>query len=120
MPSSWVRSGSAVMGRHYIRKAVRTEEIAVPDGIDLSRVDGAIERCFQAAGLHVALKGTVKAHQGSVHWHLRRGEERGTLEVTLWPARRRLWLSVHANRGGEWVEAALRDLADALPSALLA
>ena len=44
--------------------------------------------------------------------------ERGTLEVTLWPARRRLWMSVHANRGAEWVEGALRHLADALPGAL--
>ena len=77
-----------------------------------------MERCFGEAGLRVAMKGTLAAHKGCVHWHLKRGKERGTLEVTLWPAQRRVWLSVHANRGAEWVEGALRDLAGALPRAL--
>ena len=97
---------------------MRTEEIPVPDDANLSRAEAAIERCFTGGGLRVALKGTLAAHKGSVHWHLKRGTGRGTLEVTLWPERRRLWLSVHTNRGGEWVEAALDRLAQALPGEL--
>ena len=97
---------------------MRTEEVAVPQAADLAGAEGEIERCFGEAGLRVALKGTLATHKGCVHWHLKRGKERGTLEVTLWPARRRLWLSVHANRSGDWVEGALRHVADALPDAL--
>jgi hypothetical protein len=97
---------------------VRTEEIAVPPDAELLGAEEVIERCCAAAGLRVTMKGTVAAHPGSVHWHLKRGEERGTLEVTLWPARRRLWLSVHANRGGDWIDEALSRLKKALPDAL--
>lgn len=97
---------------------MRTEDVAVPDGADFAGAEGAVERCFGEAGLRVAMKGTLAAHKGCVHWHLKRGKERGTLEVTLWPARRRLWLSVHANRGGEWVEEGLAGLKEALGAAL--
>jgi hypothetical protein len=97
---------------------VRTEEVPIPDSADLSRAESPIERCFADVGLDVTLKGALAAHKGSIHWHLKHGKERGTLEATLWPARRRLWLSVHANRGGEWVDEVLRRLIHALPEAL--
>ena len=98
--------------------SVRTEEVVVAPEADLSDAEGAIERCVAEAGLRVTMKGTVAAHKGSVHWHLKLREERGTLEVTLWPARKRVWLSVHANRGGGWVDEALGRLQAALAEAL--
>ena len=97
---------------------MRSEEVTVPQGADFSRAEAALERCFEAEGLRVAMKGTLAAHKGCVHWHLKRGKERGTLEVTLWPARRRVWLSVHANRGGEWIEEGLVRLREAIEGSL--
>ena len=97
---------------------MRTEEVAVPEGVDLEGAVGTVERCFGELGLRVAMKGTLAAHKGCVHWHLKRGKERGTLEVTLWPARRRAWLSVHANRGAAWIEETLGQLKHAVQATL--
>jgi hypothetical protein len=97
---------------------VRIEEIAVPRDAQLLGTDEVIARCFEAAGLRVVMKGTVAAYPGSVHWHLKRAKERGTLEVTLWPARRRVWLSVHANRSGGWIDETVSALKQSLPGAL--
>jgi hypothetical protein len=75
-------SGARVTGTIY-GSSVRTEEIAVPPDAQLLGAEEVIERCCEAAGLHVTMKGTVAAYPGSVHWHLKRGKEPGTLEVTL-------------------------------------
>jgi hypothetical protein len=66
----------------------------------------SVEACVAAAGLRVTLKTTLAQYPGSVHWHVKQGRERGILEMTWWPQERRLWLAVHANRAGEWTEAA--------------
>jgi hypothetical protein len=29
-------------------------------------------------------------------------ERKGTLELTWWPAKKRLWLAVHSNRVAKW------------------
>lgn len=54
-------------------------------------------------GLSISMKGTLKKFPGSIHWHLKKGRERGTLEITLLHAERRLWFSMHENRSAEWV-----------------
>ena len=78
---------------------MRSHEILVQSDTGRANWVAALERCFVACELRVALKGTAKAYPGSVHWHLKRGKQPGTVEVTLWAARRRLWVSVHGNRG---------------------
>ncbi|HEU5314907.1 MAG TPA: hypothetical protein VFX49_02270 [Chloroflexota bacterium] len=88
--------------------------MAISTEAELAGAPEQIEGCFAACDLRVALKGTARAHPGSIHWHLKRGRERGTLEVTLWPSQRRLWLSVHDNRGAPWIDEMLPDLKEAL------
>ena len=44
--------------------------------------------------------------------------ERGTLEVTFVPEPTRLWLVVHANREGAWIDEAVARLAALLDDAL--
>jgi hypothetical protein len=63
----------------------------------------AIERLWQAHGLSVTLKTTQSKYAGSIHWHLKKGRERGTLEATLWPSQNRFWFSMQDGRKGDWV-----------------
>jgi hypothetical protein len=73
------------------------------DGRRLSRLPQTIDELSAAHGLSISMKGSLKKFPGSIHWHLKKGRERGTLEVTLLPAERRLWFSMHENRSAAWV-----------------
>jgi hypothetical protein len=77
-----------------------------------------VEDCCGALGLTISMKGRLASCPGSVHWHLKRGRETGTIEATLWPARQRLWLSVHTNRAAGWTQAAMEELHAALTARL--
>jgi hypothetical protein len=63
--------------------------------------DAALEAFALELGLLVQ-RGTLKSYPGCAHWHLTIPRHRGTLEATWWPAKNRLWLSVHANRQAPW------------------
>ena len=82
-------------------------KIAVPPHADLAVAEVLVERVCQTEGLTVASKSSLRSFPGSVHWHLKKEGEKGVLELTLWPAKRRLWASVHANRAGGWTDDAL-------------
>jgi hypothetical protein len=62
-----------------------------------------LERTCVAAGLRVSMRATLLAFPGSVHWHFKKGHQRGVLELTYWPARRRAWFSIHADRRAPWI-----------------
>jgi hypothetical protein len=79
-----------------------------PDGDPVATV----ERAAAEAGLTVTLRGTLAAYPGCTYWHLKRGREPGTLEVTWWPQTGRLWFKVANNRHGWWIEDARRLLAN--------
>jgi hypothetical protein len=49
----------------------------------------AVESACAAEGLRLTLKGTLKQYPGCTHWHYQRGKDRGTLEITFWPAQNR-------------------------------
>ncbi len=76
-----------------------------------------VEAMVAAEGLEVRLRGTLVRFPGSLHWHLASPAARGTVEVTYWPARNRLWLSVQAGRRAEWIPQALPRLQAALAPA---
>ena len=71
---------------------------------------GEIEAAVRRVRLMVSMKGTLAKYPGCTHWHLKRGRERGTLELTLWPAQRRLWLSVQEGRRAGWIAGAAEAL----------
>src|SRR5437870_4197182 len=85
--------------------------VPVPAAAAAAGVAALVDAACDATGLTVTLRGTLRQYPGSVHWHCKRGQVRGTLEVTWWPAGRRLWLSVQAGRQGEWTDAALAHVA---------
>ena len=93
-------------------------DVPVLPGTDLDGAEERIEACIARETLRMTLKGTLASYPGCVHWHLKRGGLRGTLEVTLWPSGRRLWLSIQSGRRGEWIDEAAARLRQALENAL--
>ena len=78
---------------------IRVPQTITPENI-VSTVDGTI----LDLGLIVTMRGSLKSFPGSTHWHLKRGRGRGTLELTWWPVRRRLWIKVQAGRTAPWID----------------
>ncbi|HEX9840420.1 MAG TPA: hypothetical protein VGA72_13805 [Anaerolineales bacterium] len=63
-----------------------------------------VEHICVANGLTCTMKGTLAGYPGCVHWHFRKGKQKGLLEITWWELERRLWFKVAQNRKGEWIE----------------
>jgi hypothetical protein len=78
-------------------------ELILAADLELTTLEPRVERACEALGLHIGLKGSLAGFPGCTHWHYRRGRERGTLEITLWPQNRRLWISVHSGRDAPWI-----------------
>ena len=79
------------------------------DGRTIARLSEIIDELSAEQGLSIRMKTSVAKFPGSIHWHLKKGRERGTLEVTLLPAESRLWFSMHQNRSADWVMNAARE-----------
>jgi len=79
-------------------------EIPLPSQFSVSHCEQAIEKAAAEHDLLVTLKDTLKQYPGCIHWHFKRGKERGVLEITLWPQESRAWISVHTNRRADWIE----------------
>jgi len=45
-----------------------------------------------------------------IHWHYKREKQKGTLELTLFPAHRRLWAKVAEGRKAPWIDLELPPL----------
>jgi hypothetical protein len=99
-------------------KAMQEVEIPLPPDIPLSKVTTIIESCCIGEELWQTLKGTLKQYPGSVHWHYKRGKESGTLEITYWPERRRIWFKVSPGRRGGWIEETIQRLSANIPAEL--
>jgi hypothetical protein len=81
---------------------MRAYEVKIPDYADMRSVEFLVQEASRARGLVITMKTTLKSYPGSIHWHLKKGDQRGTLEATFWKQERRLWLAVHSNRTGDW------------------
>jgi hypothetical protein len=89
-------------------------EIPVRSDVEFLLAETVVEAASAAEGLWVARKAAMATYPGSIHWHLRRGNDPGTIEVTVWPAGRRIWLKVHPLRNTLWVEPAAERLKERL------
>ncbi len=63
-----------------------------------------VERSCGMEALTCTMKGTLAGYPGCVHWHWKKGKETGTLEISWWAQRKRLWFKVASGRGGSWIE----------------
>jgi len=82
-------------------------EFSIPARRDLKKAAALIERICAQHGLQAAMKGTLASYPGSIHWHYKKPNQKGTLELTLLCEERRIWASVHSNRKAPWIEDAL-------------
>jgi len=73
-----------------------------------------VKRCVQFAcdelGLTISMETSLASYPGSVHWHIKNGKKKGTLELTTWPGRRPLWAKVQTGRRADWIEQSLPEL----------
>jgi hypothetical protein len=82
-------------------------EFAVPSDCDLAEAENIVEHACSAWGLELTMKGSLKSYPGSVHWHYKSQGDKGTLELTLFARRRRLWAKVQHRRRAPWIDAML-------------
>jgi len=68
----------------------------------------------------LAMKTSLRMYQDNAHWHFKKGKEWGTLEITLQRVERKVEISVHENRDGPWIPAAIKALKPAIEKSLLA
>ena len=92
--------------------------IRVPPTADFSRIDKAVERCCEELGLTKTLRDTLGKYPGCIHWHYKRPQESGTLEITSWPLQRRLWITVQDGRHAAWIDEAVPELSRMLRKAV--
>jgi hypothetical protein len=93
-------------------------EFAVPQGCNLNGAAALIEKALSGCGLRVSARETLSSYPGCIHWHVKRGMQPGTLEVTLWEAKRRVWASLQDSRRAAWIDEALPQVKDAVETAL--
>lgn len=85
-------------------------EIILPRGASAETITQAIDKAIAQSGLTVTLRDSLKKFPGCVHWHLKRGREPGTLELTFWPREHRAWFLVQRGRAASWTAEASSDL----------
>jgi hypothetical protein len=97
---------------------MREIEFAVPRNADLTQAVKLIEEICAQHELILAMKGSLAAHPGCTHWHYKRQDEKGTLELTLLARDRRIWAQVQDGRKARWIDEALPALQRAIERAL--
>ncbi len=93
-------------------------EIQVGRAWDSRRIAGMIESVAKSNGLVVSLKGSLRSYRGCVHWHFKKEKQSGTIEVTMWPGERRVWLSVQSGRAAEWIKLVVLEIRKNLGAAM--
>ena len=78
-------------------------ELQIPDSLETESVIRVVEQVCAANELTCRLKGTLVSYPGSIHWHFKRGRQKGTLEISWWESGHRLWFKVANGRAGEWM-----------------
>jgi hypothetical protein len=89
---------------------MREVEFSVPKKCDLKLAERLIEDICAQRELQMAMKGSQSKFPGSIYWHYKREKQKGTLELTLFPASRRLWAKVAEGRKGPWIDLELPPL----------
>src|ERR1700723_1168007 len=100
--------------------AMREIEFAVPHNADLTQAIKSIETICAQHELILAMKGSLAAYPGCIHWHDKREKQKGTLELTLFARDRCVWAKVQDGRKAPGIERDLPALQWAIERALQA
>ena len=93
-------------------------ELQIPTDAKSDSVDKFIEQVCSANNLTCTLKGTLASYPGCIHWHFKMGKQKGTLEITWWKSKNRLWFKVAKGRMGDWIDEDLAKLKKQIESSL--
>ena len=93
-------------------------QLQIPDSVNSDVLVRMIEHICIAHGLTCTLKGTLAGYRGCVHWHFKKGSQKGILEITWWETEVRLWIKVAGNRGGDWIEDSIPRLKEQIENSL--
>jgi hypothetical protein len=85
--------------------------------VTLDEIRRLLEGYAKRGGLECRSMGAIAREEESGHWHLRRPDRRGTLEVSFLPRRGVVRIEVRANRTGDWTEETFRALDQSLRDA---
>jgi hypothetical protein len=89
---------------------VTEHPITVPPTIDLTAAIPRIEACCTDAGLRITQRGSLAKYRGCTHWHFKRPNHTGTLELTVWPDQKSAWFITRSNREAEWMPSMIGEL----------
>jgi hypothetical protein len=92
--------------------------ITIHEATDFRRAGSVVEKCCRRLGLVQGMKTTLAKHPGSTHWHYKRAKQSGTLEITVWPSMRRVWMTVQDGRKADWITEMMPTLTRELEQAL--
>ena len=91
--------------------------IEIPEKVNTAGLINLIERACLAHELTCTLKGTLVKYPGSVHWHFKKDKQRGTLEITWWENKNRLWFKAADGRTGAWTEETMSQMKEEIQKA---
>ncbi|WP_407272674.1 hypothetical protein [Radiobacillus sp. PE A8.2] len=81
---------------------VISKKLAEVKPFDEGIICDQIEEIIAEFQLTITQRTTLSTKKGSYHWHVKRGKQKGVLEITFWPAKGRLWLDIAENRRAPW------------------
>ena len=85
-------------------------ELQIPANASSEHVVEVVEQVCISHGLTCTQKGTLASYMGCTHWHFKLGKQKGTLEITWWETKNRLWFKVSKGRTGDWMEQSITTL----------
>jgi hypothetical protein len=92
--------------------------IEVPEDVETVILTESVENVCLSHDLHCTLKGTLTSYPNSVHWHFKKAKQKGTLEITWWESKNRLWFKVTDGRQAKWIEESMLQIKEELQKLL--
>jgi hypothetical protein len=93
-------------------------DIPLAAGTTPAQVKESIQGACRALGLTITREGSLAGYPGSIHWHIKFGREKGTLELTTWLPKPPLWAKIQAGRRADWIDRLLPQLTHQIQSLL--
>jgi hypothetical protein len=86
---------------------METVAISLPEGPGKRALAMRVRTASARIGLRIALVTVLAGYPGSTHWHIVSPGKAGTLELTYWPEKTRLWFKIHSGRRAAWMDDAI-------------
>ncbi len=93
-------------------------ELQIPAHTSSEHVVRVVEQVCISDGLTCARNGTLAGYPSCIHWHFKLGTQKGTLEITWWEFKNRLWFKVANGRTGTWITESIAALKKKIENSL--